>query len=287
MKKSVLLMLLFHICAFAQFRGVVKDSLTRKPIPYVGIWCATSNYSLSANKKGAFKTSGLTKGDELIFFTSGYELKKMPCRKLGREVLMVPKILGKEIAGPIKTREKEIKNDNLDLKKGAKTFASIDSLTLLIAQYIPYSPEFQSTGYLKKIQVSIKNMKKESDYKIRFFAADANGKPAGELVNEDIIGKSFRYSSGAKVPSDFISKPIDLTKYKIAFPKDGIFVALELMYFKENELITSEFGPAQTIINPFFMITDTASDKIWEFHSGEWVQVQSANEIAMKLTLTN
>jgi hypothetical protein len=193
--------------------------------------------------------------------------------------------LGKKIA-PRNVGETTIKNDDLDMDHGAKQFVSIDTATALIAQLISYKAEYGHNAFLKQIHVGVKNLKKDSEYKLRFFAASADGKPGEELSDAAIIGKSPRYVFHPDSNNNYTSAAIDLIQYGIPFPETGIFVALELMYFKENEMTMDFSGTSETVINPFFMVTGKANENTWEFHAGKWVQLQRANEIAMKLSLT-
>ena len=54
MKEKTLLIVLVLIgfSVSAQIKTFVKDSLTGKAIPYLGIWSMDSDYALTSNKKG-------------------------------------------------------------------------------------------------------------------------------------------------------------------------------------------------------------------------------------------
>jgi CarboxypepD_reg-like domain len=54
-KKSHFLVLVFLCCSLqAQIKGVVEDSLTGKPIPYVNIWVENENIGTTSEENGTF-----------------------------------------------------------------------------------------------------------------------------------------------------------------------------------------------------------------------------------------
>ncbi len=82
--KTVLLLFLFSISLVAQttrgiaerneVKGIIKDSLTGKPISYVNIWVENENIGTTAEEDGSF--SFALKGTKNIVFSAlGYETK--------------------------------------------------------------------------------------------------------------------------------------------------------------------------------------------------------------------
>ena len=54
-EKTLLSLLIFINCSIsAQIKGVVKDSLSRKPIPYVNIWVENESVGSTSEENGAF-----------------------------------------------------------------------------------------------------------------------------------------------------------------------------------------------------------------------------------------
>ena len=75
-EKRLFLLLVFITCSVsAQIKGVVKDSLTGKPIPYVNIWVENENIGSTSEENGTFSINTTAKGKRLIFSTLGYEKK--------------------------------------------------------------------------------------------------------------------------------------------------------------------------------------------------------------------
>ena len=67
-EKRLFLLLVFITCSIsAQIKGVVKDSLTGKPIPYVNIWVENENIGSTSEENGTFSINTTAKGKRLIF----------------------------------------------------------------------------------------------------------------------------------------------------------------------------------------------------------------------------
>jgi hypothetical protein len=66
--KAILLLFLFSISLSAQIKGVVKDSLTGNPIPYVNIWIENENIGTTSEEDGSFLID--LKNDSVLFFSA-------------------------------------------------------------------------------------------------------------------------------------------------------------------------------------------------------------------------
>lgn len=287
MKKSLFIFVFFSIASNAQFRAIVKDSITHNPIAYAGIWSLSTDYAVSTNKVGVFETKKLLENDTLIFFTTGYETKKIKCSNLGQVVFLCPK---RAIAPSNLTQNKQLKkhieNDDF-LTKNNKQFFSTDSITQLVAHYLPYLPEYENQFFLKNIQFGIKSDIKILSYKIRFFEVGTDGKPGSEILNETVFGTTTPecyFDPKWQNPFKFsVNEKINLKKHRLVFPKNGLFIALELPFSSENECHCEKCG--SSISNPLVMITPIKNDAIWEFHFGEWRKIKDSKEVAFRLTL--
>lgn len=74
-KSLFLALILISFSALAQIKGVIKDSLTRKPIPFVNIWVENENIGSTSEENGTFFINTTENGKKLIFSTLGYEKK--------------------------------------------------------------------------------------------------------------------------------------------------------------------------------------------------------------------
>lgn len=60
---------------FSQTKGIVKDSLTGNPIPYVSVWVENENIGTTSEENGEFRINTNDKNKNLIFSVLGFERK--------------------------------------------------------------------------------------------------------------------------------------------------------------------------------------------------------------------
>jgi hypothetical protein len=133
---------------------------------------------------------------------------------------------------------------------------------------------------------------KNAKFKVRIFEADNNGKPKDEMINEDII-VSVRKGK---------SKPIiDMAKYNVRFPENGLFIGLEALIIDENKFESRTTKDDSYVIkthySPHFnniIIKDNYFT--WSYRKGKWEIVSKDypenhmfkySKLAIELTLTN
>ncbi|WP_052201452.1 carboxypeptidase-like regulatory domain-containing protein [Flavobacterium psychrophilum] len=73
--QKTLLLFLVSFSITAQIKGVVKDSISGKPIPYVNIWVQNENIGTTSEENGEFTISSTDKNKNLIFSALGFEKK--------------------------------------------------------------------------------------------------------------------------------------------------------------------------------------------------------------------
>ena len=74
-KKLIWIFLIVSQFAFSQIRGVVKDSISGEPIPFVNIWVENETIGTTSEVDGSFFLY-LKEEKVLVFSALGYETKK-------------------------------------------------------------------------------------------------------------------------------------------------------------------------------------------------------------------
>ena len=74
-KRIIWVFIVFSQFAFSQIQGIVKDSLSGKPIPYVNIWVENENIGTTTEENGEFNISVSQKRKNLIVSVIGYQKK--------------------------------------------------------------------------------------------------------------------------------------------------------------------------------------------------------------------
>ena len=64
----------------AQIKGVVKDSISGEPIPYVNIWVENETIGTTSETNGNFSLD-IKEEKVLVFSALGYEVKKAPSKR--------------------------------------------------------------------------------------------------------------------------------------------------------------------------------------------------------------
>ena len=86
--KSILFFFI-TISLSAQIRGVVKDSTSGEPIPYVNIWVENETIGTTSETNGSFSLD--IKEEKLLVFSAlGYEVKKASSKS--EVILLKPKV---------------------------------------------------------------------------------------------------------------------------------------------------------------------------------------------------
>jgi isoaspartyl peptidase/L-asparaginase-like protein (Ntn-hydrolase superfamily) len=76
MKHLYFVFFFIGISISAQIKGVVKDSITGKPIPYANIWVENENIGASTEENGEFVIN-TNSNKNLIFSALGYQKKTL------------------------------------------------------------------------------------------------------------------------------------------------------------------------------------------------------------------
>lgn len=289
MKSLFYIILFFSVSVSAQIKITLIDSITQKPIPYVGVWNnENGNSYFSSNKRGKLKIPKINPETELFFFTSSYQSKTIKAKNCNEKVFLQPKPKDSNTdSKPIQSVENYYVFDNLDFKE-KKTFRSLG----IIATYIPYSKEVDDSPYISKIKFNFLPSEKDVKYKIRFFEANQDLQPSNEIGQQEIIVKAKRtiYQKKDNI-NRYIDddKDVDLLKYRVKFPKNGIFIVLETLLLKENLTVVqlpSNNKKLETYL-PFVTMNNTKKDIKYTIKNNKWSKLEDHADIAMKVVLSN
>ena len=223
MKITITLLLVFTNLLSAQIKGVVKDSITGKPIPYATIWVENENIGTTSEANGEFEITA-SKDKKLIVSIIGYYPKK-GLLDAKNEILLNQKLIELEKVTFFNYKNLET------LKVGNSEFKRITHLQgkypQILAKKFDYDSIYKRTPYLKEIEVFTQSEVKDANFKLRILLHDKiTDLPIIDLVDEDIIVTVKKGRNNTK---------IDVSKYKIKFPESGIDIGLESMIIDRNK----------------------------------------------------
>jgi hypothetical protein len=241
---SVLVLVAFSLSA--QVKGVVKDSLTGKPIPYVNIWVQNENIGSTSEENGTFFINTKANGKKLIFSTLGYE-KKIIKASEALEVNLKPTAYSLNevvISKSIGTKSVEIGKTNNEIYQAFDNGPKIDT------KFFPYNSSYKRTKYLKQVSIYTDSRIENAIIKIHLYNVDSNGFPGEELLDKDFV---------VTVKKGTRTNRFDLMEFNLKFPKNGLFVGFEKLMIEKNktEKIITQIAPKykKLISRLFFIIT--------------------------------
>lgn len=293
MKKYCFLALLFFVglTASAQIKGVVKDSTSGLPIPYVSIWVENEHFAATAEENGEFSIETSKKSKNLVFSAMGFERKTVAIAnasevKLNPSALQLDEIV---ISNRKETKLKEIGKSENQIHEAFENAPRID------VKFFPYLPEYGKTKFLKQVAVVTDSKIEGASFKIHLYGVDANGNPGAELLDKDWI---------VSVGKGILKTKFSLAKFNLALPKEGIFIGFEKLMIARNktEKITvdpnTQIEQIQTRFYPIVLYDYVQRDAQFVFDDGKWIAKTKPNpdgpndkiriyEPAITLILTN
>ncbi|MFT5917618.1 MAG: hypothetical protein ACJAWV_004240 [Flammeovirgaceae bacterium] len=290
------LFLLLSLTVFGQIRGIVIDSITNEPIPYVNIWIENENIGTSSKRNGEFLLQPTTGKKMVIFSAVGYSNQRIALvsRNEKHTILMSAKstLLQEVLVEGKRERKKKTKIGNVKAK-GVKAFYGCKGQPWIIARYFPYQDSFSKTPFIKKISFFTSNNRGDSEFNIRLYTVGEDSLPSEYLTNENIIGTA---ESGEKITE------IDLSELYISVPKNGFFIGVEWLILDKNsytarlEYTNPDTTKVVDMYTPNFAMDFSNEYELgWRFEKGKWNRIEPevkrginvSHLIMIELELTN
>jgi len=288
MKKIILLLL--PVLALAQkTNGIVLDSVTVKPIPYVNIWLENEDVSTMADSLGKYAIATTNAGKTVVFSATGYEPKKVKLPET-RGLKLKPIAFSECPPRVAKTRSVTLGSD-YKVRNSDLTFGSKGKPWMLARKFSP-AAGLAKTPFLDKLKLYTDNHNNNMKLSLRFFEIGADGGPGRELTDKLVI---FRVDRGRE------NVEVDLSPYNIRVPETGLFVAVSWLIIPQNIKHWYDNRPMQfKNYDPGIGAMPANENTTWEYSAGRWAEMQrfpekydmrsfrgKFAEIAMQLTLTD
>ena len=257
-------LLIFISCSLsAQIKGVVKDSLTGKPIQYVNIWVENENIGSTSEENGTFSINTTAKGKRLIFSTLGYEKKIIKASETLEVNLKLTAYSLNEvvISKSIGTKSIEIGKTNNEI------YQAFDNGPKMDTKYFPYKTSYNKTKYLKQVTIYTDSRIENAIIKIHFYEVAPNGSPGEELLDKDFV---VTVKKGTRI------NRFDLTEFNLKFPKTGLFIGFEKLMIENNKtektITDSNTNKSQTqkTYFPFVLYNYVEREFLYTFSGGKW-----------------
>lgn len=255
--------ILFTCSVSAQIKGVVKDSLSGNPIPFVNIWVQNENIGSTSEENGAFFINTTAKDKKLIFSTLGYEKKIIKASDASIVFLKPASYLLNEVVISKSIGSKEIEIGKIK----NEIYQAFDNGPKIDTKFFPYLSSYKRTKYLKQVSIYTDSRIENAIIKIHFYNVDSNGYPAEELMDKDFV---------VTVKKGTRTNRFDLTKFNLKFPKNGLFVGFEKLLIEKNKTektITdsnTNITQIQKTYFPFVLYNYVEREFLYSFSGGKW-----------------
>jgi hypothetical protein len=289
-KRMMWLVVLMGFSLSAQIKGVVKDSITGKPVSYVNIAVENENTGTTSEENGVF-TINTKENRNLIFSALGYEKRKVKAAHVN-EVKLVPKTFQLDevvILKRFETKTLEIGSTKNQIAQAFDNGPRID------VKFFPYLPKYKKTKYIKQVTIYTDSSIDNATIRLHFYNVDEFGFPADELLDRDFI---VTVKKGVK------KLYFNILDFNLTMPKKGLFVGFEKLIIEKNKVentitdYNSNTTRIQKTYYPFVLYNFVPSDYYYTFYGGKWNRETKPandtkldkimiNEPAINLILTN
>jgi hypothetical protein len=221
---SLLLLPLGNLFAQYTIKGIVIDSVTRKPLEYANVVNMTENSVVYTNAQGQFELIINSKADHIQVSNMGYK----PYVLLGPSEEQVVTVL--LVEAPIMIEEISVKKRKLEKHFEELGFHNEETIstnwgpggqvanTYVVLIKNPQVIEAEINRAYFKLGKYLIGRNGFSKARVRVMQIDSAGLPGDDLLRENNIVRINPFSQ---------SFSIYLKKYHINFPKEGVFIGLE------------------------------------------------------------
>lgn len=274
-----------------EFKGKLLDAETKEPVVY-------ANLSFLETSKGISSTET---GDFSIYINRNLLEKKVHISSLNyKDTIVLAKNL---LNTTLYLQQKTEVLDEIILTKRLEREVVLDPIKRgiqkvhtkglrMIAKYFPSTKKNSCCKYVSKVEIQFpKRQKQQSKFRFRIFNRDqVSGYPKDDLLMENIP---------ITIKEGETTVFLDLEKYAIEMPENGLFIAFEKLFIPFNEYGKKENDPeSEVYYSPVLGYTKSREYRRFErnyiFSQGKWMDLSSLNKGPMRgyvpaisVTLTN
>lgn len=272
MKILTAILLLCSISTFAQVKGVVKDSLSGQPIPFVNISVENENVGSTSEENGTFKFPENIKEKYLIFSALGFEKKKVKATQT-QIVFLKPMDYQLDEVTVIRSfgnKQREIG------KSESAILQAFDNGPRIDTKFFPYQPTYKKTKYIQKAVIKTDNMLEKATFKIHFYSVDEKGFPSEELIRKEFF---------ITVKKGTTTTTLDIIKHQLKMPKNGIFIGVEKLIIDSNKMEkvvknnNSNTTEIKTTYYPLVLYNRVDRDFFYTFSGGKWNRIDKQDNL--------
>jgi hypothetical protein len=263
-KRLWLLMLLMSLYVSAQTKGVVVDE-SGKPIPYVNIWVENENIGTTSEVDGGFSLE-IKEEKILVFSVLGFQTRRASST-ISENVILTQQLF-------------QLNEVLIEKPKNSKTVIIGNSKKINFSYWSGKKPwifakKFDNKfieddlQFIKKAIIYTKSKIANASFKLRIFSVDESGFPKEDVLPSDII---------VYVKKGKYTNEIDLQKYHLRIPDEGIFVAFEWLILESNkfEYKDNENGNNQYTYEPAIIVNPVEREMTYKYINAKWIKSEKS-----------
>lgn len=226
MKSIFYIFFLVSFSISAQVNGIIKDSISGKPIPYANIWIENENIGTTSEENGTFSLNA-SGSKNLVISALGYEKRVVNSNKYN--IALLPKIFElNEIIIEKRKHTKEVAiGDFSKIKLNSGVTNTGQENVHVWSKFIRFNEKIKEHPFIKSIEFATRSQLDNVLLRIRIFNVDTEGIPIGDAVEDDIL---VPIQKGKK------NNIVELAKYNISIPEEGILIGFEYLKLEQNKL---------------------------------------------------
>lgn len=264
-KRLWIVFVLLNFAVSAQVKGVVKDSISGKPIPFVSVWSESQNIGTTSEEDGTFTINTNEKSKRLIFFALGFERKTVNISEINEVNLKENPIQLDEVVISKPKRLKEIEIGN---SKYRFYLPEPQVVPWIFAKTFFLDDKNSDVKYIKTISFFTKSEVEGAVFRVRVFSIK-NDMPNEDIVTDEIIVETKKGKHETIV---------NMSSYKLEIPKDGIIIGFESLFVSKNEykqdsrIIGQSENTYFTNYAPHILYHYIDSESSYAFRTGKWTK---------------
>ena len=260
----------------AQIKGVVKDSLSGEPIPYVNIWVENETVGTTSEIDGTFSLA-VKEEKVLVFSALGYESKKGASTN---EVIFL-KPIAYELNEVVVEQPRFKEEIEIGDVNKPNYLPEPQTTPWIHARKFEFNQIRGNSKFIKSLKFFTNSEVDNGVFRVRIFEVNTEGMPGKDLVDEDIL---VTVKKGKK------KTIVDVSKFTIQIPENGIIVGFESLIIEQNKFEQEvhsqkpKKGFKVTNYSPHIMYFYNDFVEHYTYRSGKWLYFNKAYKEKFKET---
>lgn len=161
-------------------------------------------------------------------------------------------------------------------KSESAILQAFDNGPRIDTKFFPYEPSYKKTRYIQKTVIKTDNALEKATVKIHFYSVDEKGFPSEELIRKEFF---------ITVKKGTTTTTLDITKYQLKMPKNGIFIGVEKLIIENNKMekeVTnnnSKTTEIKTTYYPLVLYNRVDRDFFYTFSGGKWNRIDKQDNL--------